>query len=64
MKNNKYIKIWDYLSFSDNKVRIGKIKNNRRPIPVIIIDLITKNSLDYGSINQAAYFLNAHPKTI
>jgi hypothetical protein len=46
-----------------NNREIGT-KRNKFGIPVIVLDLKTKQSYEYASIAEAARSFNTHPKTI
>jgi hypothetical protein len=39
-------------------------KKTKLGIPVLVVDLKTKQSFEYISIAEAARFFNTHPKTI
>jgi hypothetical protein len=54
-----------------NQIKIINMKNreigskrNKFGIPVVVLDLKTKQSSEYVSIAEAARSFNAHPKTI
>ena len=70
MKNTKifnYIKAQTFLKFPFFFYKTGAgvfIKNNRRAIPVVIIDLISYKSSKFKSINQAAIYLKTDMKPI
>lgn len=59
--SSKIKKLFFFDSYSLGKETANR--NNSR-IPVIVVDLQTNKSVKYASINQAARFLAAHPKTI
>lgn len=67
MKNTKlfnFIKAQLFLKYPSLFDNSNIIKNNRRAIPVVIIDLNLYRSYDFRSINQAAKFLNVETKII
>lgn len=43
---------------------LKKLVHNRRAIPVVVIDLLTKKSESFKSLNHAARSLNEHPKSL
>jgi hypothetical protein len=68
MKNTKiytYFKTRFFSSSSYYSVEERpKVKNTRRPITVVVIDLTSNKSYEFKSINQAAKSFSVNPKTI
>ena len=60
---NKVSKLKDNF-FSSNLPREIGSNRNKIGIPVIVLDLKTKQSHEYVSIAEAARSFNTHPKTI